>query len=52
MTKNYYLNLLLEKGEEKVPHNYVLDILCLLIDKSLNAKMTKLDGNYTLMTLI
>jgi hypothetical protein len=52
MTKDDYFTSLMDKGEEKVPHSYVLDILCMLLDKSLDAKTSKLDGNYTKMTLI
>ena len=51
MTKNDYLYSLLEKGEEKVPHSFVLDILCMLLNQSRDAKLIKLDGNYTKMIL-
>ena len=52
MYQSDYFKLLLEEGEVKVPHSYVLDILCMLYDESKDAKTTKLDGNYTKMTLI
>lgn len=52
MDKKSYLKSLLEKGEEKVPHSYVLDILIMLYDELKDAKIVKLDEVYSKMTLI
>lgn len=52
MTKNDYLNSLLENGEEKVPHSYVMDILFMLLYMFLDAKTVKLDENYTKIILV
>lgn len=51
MYQSDYYELLLEQGEVKVPHSYVLDILEMLYDTSRDAKITKIDGNYSKMEL-
>lgn len=51
MNKQDYFNSLVENGEEKVPHDFVLDILVMLYDDSKDAKVTKVNDNYSKMVL-
>ena len=52
MTKTDYYYELLEKGQTKVPHSYVIDILIMLLDNSRDAQTIKIDDNYSVMLLI
>lgn len=52
MNKTVYFDLLLEKGEVKAPHGFVLDILVMLLDVELDAEVYKIDANYSRMKII
>lgn len=52
MDKTGHFNCLLETGEDKVPHSFVMDILIMLYDRKLDAKVIKVNENYSKMVLI